>query len=81
MMSVLNIIVPVIISAALTALMVPLIIRLSYKKKLCDTIDERTVHSGIVPRLGGGAFILSVVVAVVLRAHTCFTLPVSTSTW
>ena len=66
MMSVLNIIVPVIISAALTALMVPLIIRLSYRKKLCDTIDERTVHSGIIPRLGGGAFILSVVVAVAI---------------
>ena len=71
MMSVLNIIVPVIISAALTALMVPLIIRLSYKKKLCDTIDERTVHSGIVPRLGGGAFILSVVVAVVIAVMVC----------
>ena len=59
-MDLLSIIVPVIVSALLTALMVPLIIRLSLKKKLCDTVDERTVHSGEVPRLGGSAFILSV---------------------
>ena len=62
----LSIIVPVIVSAILTALMVPLIIRLSLKKKLCDTVDERTVHSGEVPRLGGSAFILSVLVALVV---------------
>ena len=63
-MSLLNMIVPVIVSAALTALMVPLIIRFSYRRKLFDTVDERTVHSGVVPRLGGSAFILSVVLAV-----------------
>ncbi|MBO4487511.1 MAG: undecaprenyl/decaprenyl-phosphate alpha-N-acetylglucosaminyl 1-phosphate transferase [Bacteroidaceae bacterium] len=65
-MNVLGMIVPVLVSAALTALMVPLIIRLSYRKRLFDTVDERTVHSGVVPRLGGSAFILSVVVAVVI---------------
>lgn len=59
----LSIIVPVIVSAALTALMVLVIIRLSFKKKLFDTVDERTVHQGVVPRLGGSAFILSVLVA------------------
>lgn len=57
-------IMPVLVSVVLTALMVPCIIRLSYKKQLFDTIDERTVHSGIVPRLGGGAFLLSVAVSV-----------------
>lgn len=57
-------IIPILVSVVLTALMVPCIIRLSYKKNLFDTIDERTVHSGIVPRLGGGAFLLSVAVAV-----------------
>ena len=70
-MSMVNIIVPVIISATLTALMVPLIIRLSFKKKLFDTIDERTIHTGVVPRLGGSAFILSVVVAVIVGVLLC----------
>lgn len=65
-MNVISIIVPVIVSAVLTALMVPLIIRVSYKNNLFDTIDERTVHSGVVPRLGGSAFILSVIVAVII---------------
>jgi len=62
-MSMLAIILPVVISAALTAMLVPLIIRLSYKKKLFDSVNERKVHHGVVPRLGGGAFILSVLVA------------------
>ncbi|MBP5360241.1 MAG: undecaprenyl/decaprenyl-phosphate alpha-N-acetylglucosaminyl 1-phosphate transferase [Bacteroidaceae bacterium] len=62
-MNLLSIILPVIVSAALTALMVLFILRLSFKKKLFDKVDERTVHSGVVPRLGGSAFILSVLVA------------------
>lgn len=65
-MSVISIIVPMIVSAVLTALMVPLIIRVSYKKNLFDTIDERTVHTDVVPRLGGSAFVLSVIVAMLV---------------
>ncbi len=65
-MNVSTIIIPVLVSAALTALMVPFILRLSYKKKLLDPLNERTVHSSPVPRLGGGAFILAAVVAVFL---------------
>ncbi len=44
------------ISAVLTAFVIPKIILISYKKKLFDFADERKVHKGIVPRLDGVAF-------------------------
>ena len=49
-------------SAVLTALMIPQIIMISFKKRLFDPIDERKVHTGIVPRFGGLAFIPSVLI-------------------
>lgn len=45
-----------VVSAVLTAFVIPKIILISYKKKLFDFADERKVHKGIVPRLGGVAF-------------------------
>ena len=51
-----------IMSAVLTALMIPQIIMISFKKRLFDPIDERKVHTGIVPRFGGLAFIPSVLI-------------------
>lgn len=70
-MSAICIILPMLVSAVMTALMVPIIIRLSYKKRLFDTVDERTVHKGSVPRLGGSAFILSSMVAVCVGVWLC----------
>lgn len=70
-MSATCIILPMLISAVMTALMVPMIIRVSYKKKLFDTVDERTVHKGSVPRLGGSAFILSSMVGVCVGVWLC----------
>lgn len=70
-MSAICIILPMLVSAVLTALMVPMIIRVSYKKKLFDTVDERTVHKGSVPRLGGSAFILSSMVGVCVGVWLC----------
>lgn len=43
------------VSAVLTAFVIPKIILISYKKKLFDFADERKVHKGIVPCLGGVA--------------------------
>lgn len=53
-------------SACLTAVIIPKIILISFKKKLFDTVDERKVHEGVVPRLGGVAFTPSVVMALAL---------------
>lgn len=52
------------ISAVLTAFVIPKIILISYKKKLFDFADERKVHKGIVPRLGGVA---STLVAIIVQ--------------
>lgn len=51
-----------VISAALTALMIPQIILISFKKRLFDPVDERKVHTGMVPRFGGVAFVPSVTI-------------------
>ncbi len=48
-------------SALVTWCMIPRIILISYKKNLFDNIDERKVHKGIVPRLGGVAFVPALV--------------------
>lgn len=52
------------VSAVLTAFVIPKIILISYKKKLFDFADERKVHKGIVPRLGGVA---STLVAIIVQ--------------
>ena len=60
------------VSAVLTALVIPEIILISYRKKLFDYFDERKVHKGIVPRLGGVAFtpVITITLALVLGLLT-----------
>lgn len=45
------------ISIILSALIIPRILVVAFRKKLFDIPDERKVHSGIVPRLGGISFV------------------------
>ena len=61
-------------SAGITAFMIPKIILISYKKKLFDTVDERKVHKGVVPRLGGVAFTPAIVIGlgITLGVYTLF---------
>lgn len=62
------------VSAVLTAFVIPKIILISYKKKLFDFADERKVHKGIVPRLGGVAFtpVITITLALVAGVFTLF---------
>ncbi|MBQ2123064.1 MAG: undecaprenyl/decaprenyl-phosphate alpha-N-acetylglucosaminyl 1-phosphate transferase [Bacteroidaceae bacterium] len=53
-------------SACLTAVIIPKIILISYKKNLFDVVDERKVHTGVVPRLGGVAFTPSLIMSMAL---------------
>ena len=48
-----------IISVLLAGLIIPKILLIAFRKKLFDDIDERKVHKGVVPRLGGIAFMPS----------------------
>lgn len=44
------------ISAILAGLIIPKILLIAFRKHLFDEIDERKIHRGVVPRLGGIAF-------------------------
>jgi UDP-GlcNAc:undecaprenyl-phosphate GlcNAc-1-phosphate transferase len=55
------------VSTALSAGAVALVLKLSHHKKWYDHIDERKIHSGDIPRLGGIGFALAflVIIAVI----------------
>lgn len=55
-----------VLSAGITALIIPKIILISFKKKLFDEVDERKVHQGLVPRLGGVAFTPAIVMSMAI---------------
>lgn len=45
------------ISIVLTGLIIPKILVIAFRKNLFDSMDERKIHRGVVPRLGGMAFL------------------------
>ncbi|MDE6577879.1 MAG: undecaprenyl/decaprenyl-phosphate alpha-N-acetylglucosaminyl 1-phosphate transferase [Muribaculaceae bacterium] len=55
-----NDIVTFIIALGLTGIIIPQILLIAFRKKLFDDIDERKIHKGVVPRLGGIAFLPSI---------------------
>ena len=56
-----NYFIGMLISIILTGVIIPKIILIAFRKKLFDEIDERKIHRGIVPRLGGIAFLPSII--------------------
>lgn len=48
------------VSLLLAGIIIPQILLIAFRKKLFDEIDERKIHKGIVPRLGGIAFFPSI---------------------
>lgn len=48
------------ISLALAGIIIPQILLIAFRKKLFDIPDERKIHHGVVPRLGGIAFMPSI---------------------
>lgn len=57
-----------IISMLLTGILIPRILLISYRKKLFDVPDKRKIHHGTVPRLGGMAFMPSILLALTIVA-------------
>ena len=51
------------ISIILSALIIPRILVVAFRKKLFDIPNERKVHNGIVPRLGGISFVPTILFA------------------
>lgn len=50
----------------LTGILIPQILLIAFRRKLFDNHDERKIHKGAVPRLGGIAFVPSILFSVVL---------------
>lgn len=64
------------VSILLAGIIIPKILLIAFRKKLFDSVNERKIHTGIVPRLGGLAFLPSLafsyclVVGVNVSAHS-----------
>lgn len=48
------------VSLFLAGIIIPQILLIAFRKKLFDEVDERKIHKGVVPRLGGIAFFPSI---------------------
>lgn len=60
MIGIILIIIGMMISMLLSSFILPRILVVAYRKRLFDISDERKVHQGIVPRLGGISFAPSI---------------------
>lgn len=65
------------VSVLLAGWIIPNIMTIAFKRKLFDEVDERKIHKGVVPRLGGIAFLPAfvfsyfAVVGCNIRLSTC----------
>lgn len=48
------------VAILLAGIIIPQILLIAFRKKLFDDVDERKIHKGVVPRLGGIAFFPSI---------------------
>ncbi len=62
--NIVNIVICTLTSAIFTFWFIPRIIVVSFKKKLLDYSDDRKIHTGVVSRLGGVAFVPSILIAI-----------------
>lgn len=52
------------VSIFFAGIIIPQILNLAFKKQLFDKVDERKIHQGVVPRLGGLAFFPTILFSV-----------------
>lgn len=65
-----NYIVTLAVSIILSGFIIPKILLIAFRRKLFDTIDERKIHRGVVPRLGGISFLPALGISICLVAGT-----------
>lgn len=53
---VVNCVAAFLLSVFFAGIVIPQILLIAFRKQLFDTIDERKIHTSVVPRLGGIAF-------------------------
>lgn len=54
------------IALLLTGIIIPQILLIAFRRKLFDEVDERKIHKGVVPRLGGIAFLPAIIFSICL---------------
>lgn len=54
------------VALVLTGIIIPQILLIAFSKKLFDEVDERKIHKGVVPRLGGIAFLPAIIFSICL---------------
>ncbi|MCM1369011.1 MAG: undecaprenyl/decaprenyl-phosphate alpha-N-acetylglucosaminyl 1-phosphate transferase [Candidatus Amulumruptor caecigallinarius] len=52
-----NYMICLVLAVLLTGMIIPNIMKIAFKKKLFDEVNERKIHHGVVPRLGGISFL------------------------
>ena len=78
------IILPFVLAALSSKVLIPLILLIAYKKRLFDPIDSRKLHKRIVPRLGGFAFApiqVCVLVITLVMAIKVFEMKLDVESW
>lgn len=55
-----------VIALLLTGIIIPQILLIAFRRKLFDEVDERKIHKGVIPRLGGIAFLPAMIFAICL---------------
>lgn len=63
---IINYIITIAATTLLAALLIPKILLIAFRCNLYDAVDDRKIHKGVVPRLGGVSFLPSIGVALCL---------------
>lgn len=66
MNTIIYLILSLVLGFLITSAVTPYMICLAFKKEWFDTLDTRKIHHGLIPRIGGMAFVPSALVAFVL---------------
>lgn len=66
-----NSLITFLLCALLAGVLIPQILLIAYRRNLFDEVNERKIHKGLVPRLGGIAFVpvILVSIAVILESN------------
>lgn len=63
-----NDLIALLISVIIAGILIPKIILIAFRRKLFDDVNERKIHRGVVPRLGGIAFFPAILFSMALVA-------------
>lgn len=69
------------ISMVICGIIIPQILLIAFRKRLFDEPDERKIHKGAVPRLGGLAFMPSIVFSLCLVSGLVLLIGENNSSW